>query len=115
MITNIILDKTRDRFAYGPFDDSLIIPKIDFFNTFRWVISSISHEELHKIIFDLEGYEATKNLDNLGYNLITGCIEKKNKETILTYEQYIKLNSNLSQNTKDLNNRSESILDKEVK
>lgn len=49
-------------------------PKIEFF---EWITSSISHEYLHLILTEFESFESGAKLDNLGYNLASGCTEIK--------------------------------------
>lgn len=45
---------------------------------FNWVTDSIAHEFLHKFIHEFIGETETYKLDNLGYNIKTGCNHKEN-------------------------------------
>ena len=70
----------------------------------------LEHETLHLVLFKIEGYKAYESLDN--------PIKGKYLEWEITKERMEEFNHNLSQNNKNsksLNTRSESILDKEVK
>lgn len=56
---------------------NVILPLKPEIENFEWIVSSISHEYLHLIIKELESYDASVKLDNLGYNLTTGCTSKR--------------------------------------
>ena len=70
------------RFSYIPETHKIELPlnhnKQINDTLFFWIIDSISHEYLHKIIHEFENYVATVQLDNLGYNILTACNHKDN-------------------------------------
>ena len=79
----------------------------DFFD---YLYNLLEHETLHLVLFKIEGYKAYEQLDN--------PIKGKFLEWEIAKERMEEFNHNLSQNNKNsksLNTRSESILDKEVK
>ena len=80
MIRSIEFGKYECRFMVYPEIGKLIIPKAYNTNTLRWVVSSLSHEELHIILADIGEVIASYDLDNLGYNIRTGCILTKRKD-----------------------------------
>lgn len=50
---------------------------------FSWIVSQISHEYLHLIVTELENETAGLKLDELGYNLTSGCInDPKTKKDV---------------------------------
>jgi len=76
----------------------------DFFD---YLYNLLEHETLHLVLFKIEGYKAYESLDN--------PIKGKYLEWEITKERMEEFNHNLSQNTKDLNTRSESIYTKQGK
>ena len=71
-------------FSYLPFSDCLLIPsdiqsEKEIRNFFIWVIDSISHEELHRIIAKEQSWIDSWGLDNLGYCFETGYNHKEQK------------------------------------
>jgi hypothetical protein len=71
---NRLVHNFSERFNCDLDESTIILPIDPKTRNFRWIVSSISHEYLHLILAELESFEAGSKLDNLGYNLATGCV-----------------------------------------
>ena len=65
--------RPKRRFAYRVSNHKIELPQKRKIKKFTWIIDSISHEYLHKILHEFVDYAASENLDKLGYCLVTGC------------------------------------------
>jgi len=62
------------------YDEDTQYSSSNYKTAFHWIISSINHEELHKILDILEGDGVCKALDNIPYrNLECGYIKYNKK------------------------------------
>jgi hypothetical protein len=60
------------RFQANYAEKATILPILNKKVSFLWILESITHESLHLLLFDFIDPKTSHQLDNLGYNYVSG-------------------------------------------